>query len=100
MIASSTTAVAILAMLVTLLAPGRPAHAAEITIVTSRAMAPVLEGGLGAEFEEATGHKLRVVTGYSPEFVKRIHTGEPFDIVVAPSPVIDRLAESGRIMSH
>ncbi len=94
----STPAIAILVLLLALLVPGRAVQAAAIRIVTSRAMATALEGGLGAEFEEATGHKLRIVTGFSPEFVKRIHAGEAFDIVIAPAPVIDGLAASGRVV--
>lgn len=90
----------LLAVLPAVLVPGRAAQAAEIRIITSRAMATALEGGLGAEFEESTGHRLRIITGHSPKSVQRIHSGEAFDLVIAPTPVIDDLAASGRVVAE
>ena len=55
------------------------AVSAELTVWTSRALATVLEV-VGPQFERSTGHKLAVTSGFSPEFVKRINAGEPFDI--------------------
>ncbi len=72
--------------------------AAQITIFASRAMATVLER-VGPEFEETTGHTLHVRPGEGPEFAKRIDAGEPFDMVIAPSPVIDDLARRAKIIA-
>jgi molybdate transport system substrate-binding protein len=72
--------------------------AAEIKVFTSRAIATVLEA-IGAEFERASGHKLNVISSFSPIFVKQINAGEPFDIVVAPPAVIDGLIKGGKLAS-
>jgi molybdate transport system substrate-binding protein len=79
-----------------LLAPS--ADAAEIKIFTSRAIATVLEK-TGPGFERGSGHKLNVVTGFSPVFVKQINAGEPFDLVVAPPPTIDGLIKGGHVLA-
>ena len=69
---------------------------AEVKVFTSRAIATVLEKN-GREFERSSGHTLNVVTGFSPEFAKRIAAGEPFDIVVAPPSTLDALTKDGHI---
>lgn len=74
------------------------ARAAEIKIFTSRAVATVLEK-VGADFERGTGHRLNVVSGFSPVFVKQINAGEPFDVVVSPPATIDGLIKSGRVVA-
>jgi molybdate transport system substrate-binding protein len=72
------------------------ADCAELKIWTSRAIATVLDV-VGPQFERATGNKLNVVSGFSPEFVKRINAGEPFDILAAPPPVLDNLIKAGKL---
>ena len=52
---------------------------------------------IGPGFEKETGHKLTLVTGLSPEFLKRINAGEPFDVIAAPPPVLDGLIKSGKV---
>lgn len=74
------------------------AEAAEVKVFTSRAIATVLERS-GAEFERATGHKLTVVSGFSPIFVKQIRDGEPFDVVVAPPSTVDALIKDGHVVA-
>jgi ABC-type molybdate transport system substrate-binding protein len=74
-------------------------YADELKIFTSRAVATVLEK-IGPEFEKGTGHKLNLTTGLSSEFVGRINAGEPFDVVAAPPPVLDSLANSGKIAAE
>ena len=73
-------------------------YADELKIFTSRAVA-VLEK-IGPESEKGTGHKLNLTTGLSSEFVGRINAGEPFDVVAAPPPVLDSLANSGKIAAE
>jgi molybdate transport system substrate-binding protein len=71
------------------------ARAADLKVFTARAIATVLEK-VGPEFEKTTGHKLTVISSYSPQFVARINAGESFDVVCAPPPVLDGLFKSGK----
>jgi molybdate transport system substrate-binding protein len=72
------------------------AHTADLKIFTARAIATILEK-VGPEFEKTTGHKLTVISSFSPEFIARINAGETFDVVCAPTPVLDRLIKSGKV---
>ena len=83
--------------LVTILTHGA-ANAAELKVFTSRAIATVLDK-IGPEFERTTGHKLNVISGFSPIFVKQINAGEPFDVVVGPPPTIDGLIKGGKVIA-
>src|SRR5262249_16841467 len=73
-----------------------PAASAELKVLTSRAIATVLDV-VGPQFERATGNKLTVVTGFSPELIGRINAGEPFDILAAPPPVLDNMIKAGKL---
>jgi len=84
--------------LVAILTHGSAADAAEVKVFTSRAIATVLDK-IGPEFERATGHKLDVISGFSPVFVKRINAGEPFDVVVSPPSTIDGLIRDGKVVA-
>ena len=75
------------------------ANAAEIKVFSSRAVATVL-GEIGPEFEQATGHKLNVVIGFSPVFVKQINDGEPFDIIASPPGAINGLVKNGKVIAE
>ncbi len=72
------------------------ADSAELKVWTARAIATVLEV-VGPQFERETGNKLNVVSGFSPEFVKRANTGEQFDILVSPPPVLDGMIKAGKL---
>jgi molybdate transport system substrate-binding protein len=72
------------------------AAAAELTIWTSRAIATVLDV-VGPQFERETGNRLKVVTGFSPDFVKRSDAGERFDILVSPPPALDGMIKAGKL---
>jgi molybdate transport system substrate-binding protein len=74
------------------------ADAAEIKIFTSRAIATVLDK-IGPEFESTAGHKLNIVTGFSPVFVKQINAGEPFDLIVSPPSTMDGLVKNGKVVA-
>ncbi len=52
---------------------------------------------IGPEFERTSGHKLNVISGFSPNFVKQINAGEVFDVVVGPPRTIDGLIEDGKV---
>jgi molybdate transport system substrate-binding protein len=75
------------------------ANAAEIKVLASRAVATVL-AEVGPEFERATGHKLNVITGFSPVFVKQINAGEPFDIIASPPGAINGLIKDGKVIAE
>jgi len=75
------------------------AKAAEIKVFTARAVATVLEK-IGPEFERTSGHKLNVVSGFGPVFVRQINAGEPFDIFVSTPPTIDPLFTSGALIPN
>ena len=89
---------AVILFLVTILTHGGAANAAELKVFTSRAIATVLDK-IGPEFERTTGHKLNVISGFSPVFVKQINAGEPFDVVVSPPPTIDGLIKGGKVIA-
>lgn len=72
------------------------ASSAELKVFASRAVWTVLQE-IAPGFEKQTGHKLMLVTGLSPELLKRINAGEPFDVIAAPPPVLDGLIKSGKV---
>jgi len=76
-----------------------PANAEEIKVFTSRAIATVLSA-IGPEFERTTGHRLNVISGFSPNFVKQINAGEPFDIIFSPPRTIDGLIKNGKVIAE
>jgi molybdate transport system substrate-binding protein len=80
------------------LAHASAARADELKVFTSRAIATVLDK-IGAEFEHTSGHKLHVISGFSPNFVKQINAGEPFDVIVSPPPTIDGLIKAGKVLA-
>jgi len=84
--------------LLTISTHGSATNAAELKVFTSRAIATVLDK-IGPEFERTTGHKLNVISGFSPNFVKRINAGEPFDVVVSPPRAIDGLIKEGKVIA-
>ena len=81
-----------------ILTHGSVANGAELKVFTSRAIATVLDK-VGPEFERTSGHKLNVISGFSPNFVKQINAGEAFDIVVSPPRTIDGLIKDGKLIA-
>jgi molybdate transport system substrate-binding protein len=74
------------------------ADAAEIRVFTARAIATVLEK-IGPEFEGTTGHKLDVVSGFGPAFVRQINAGDPFDVFVSIPATIDAMFKDGKLLA-
>lgn len=72
------------------------AHSAELKVFASRAIWTVLTE-VGPEFGKNSGHKLNVITGLSPEFVRRINAGEIFDVIAAPPATLDGLISNGKV---
>ena len=71
-------------------------QAAEIKVLSTRAIATVLEK-VGPDFERTSGHRLHVTTDIAIRMVRRIQAGEPFDFLVAAPAHIDALVREGRI---
>jgi molybdate transport system substrate-binding protein len=74
------------------------ANAADVRVFTARAIATVLEK-IGPEFERTTGHKLDVVSGFGPVFVRQINAGDPFDVFVSLPPTIDPVFKDGKLLA-
>ena len=74
------------------------ADAAEVRVFTARAIATVLEK-IGPEFERTTGHKLDVVSGFGPVFLRQINAGDPFDVFVSTPQTIDALFKDGKLLA-
>jgi molybdate transport system substrate-binding protein len=71
-------------------------NAAELKVFASRAVWTVLQE-IGPDFENQTGHKLTLITGLSPEFVRRINAGETFDVIAAPPSALEGLIKNGKV---
>lgn len=79
-----------------LTATATSASSAELKVFTVRAISTVLDV-VGPQFQKTSAHKLNIVTGFTPELLKRIKAGESYDILVVPAPVIDRLIKDGTL---
>src|SRR6266849_378959 len=75
-----------------------PASAAEIKILAPRAIWTVLNEA-GPEFEHMSGHKLNVSVDLAAVVVRRVNTGEAFDIAVAAPAQIDGLVKDGKLIA-
>ena len=70
----------------------------EIRVWTARALATVL-AEVGPEFERKTGHKLIISSDLPNAFARRADQGEPFDILITSSTVLDDWIKQGRIQA-
>jgi ABC-type molybdate transport system substrate-binding protein len=77
------------------LAAPTPSDAAEIKVLTSRAMNHVLTE-LGGTFERASGHKVTLVLAPPAEIQKRVENGEIVDVVMSGATV-NNLVKQGKI---
>jgi molybdate transport system substrate-binding protein len=72
-------------------------QAAEIRVLAGGAMTTVW-GELKPKFEQASGHKLIVRFGTTPELIKLATTGGPFDLGVVPREVFKDTAAQARFV--
>jgi molybdate transport system substrate-binding protein len=79
-----------------LLAHGDAARAADVSLLSSAAIKPVIEV-LGPQFERASGHKLVSRFELTPAVKKLIDAGTPFDVAIANPPHIEDAIKQGRI---
>ena len=92
---SLTTSILTLAMV---LAPLAGARAAELKILAGGSMTASLNE-LGPQFERASGHKLTIVFDSTPNLIKAVTSGAPFDLGVVPVDVFKDAAARVRFAS-
>jgi molybdate transport system substrate-binding protein len=71
------------------------AEAAELKLIAGGSMTTVLNR-LVPDFEKASGHKLSIHFDSTPNIIKRITEGTPFDVVVVPVDVFQDAAAKSR----
>jgi len=79
-----------------LLGAGASVQAADIRCACAEAVRPIL-AELGPRFEQATGHKLVIAYGLAPVVMKRIESGDEFDLAIINPPQVDALVTQGKI---
>jgi molybdate transport system substrate-binding protein len=82
--------------IVFVLALAAPAHAAEITVLCSNGLRAVVEE-LTPKFEQKTGNRLLLKFEPSTQIQKRIEAGEPFDLAVMTTALIDQEIKAGKL---
>src|SRR5262245_33464065 len=78
------------------LAAPTASDAAEVTVLTTRAMNHVLTE-LAGVFERTSEHKITLVLAPPNEIRRRIVNGEIVDVAMSGSGIIDDLAQQGKI---
>ena len=79
-----------------LLAATAPARAADIDAMVTTAMKAAIDE-LAPPFERASGHALRIVYGPSGGLARRLDGGEPADLIIVESKVLDELIRQGKV---
>jgi molybdate transport system substrate-binding protein len=80
------------------LSPGAGLHAAELKVLAGGSMTAALNE-LGPQFERASGHKLVIHFDSTPNLIKQITSGAPFDLGVVPVDVFKDDAAKARFVS-
>lgn len=70
--------------------------AIEINVLSGAAVEPALITAVDF-FRQRTGNNVRITFATTPEIRRLIGAGETPDVVIAPPPVLDELAKSGKI---
>ena len=73
------------------------ARAADLKVLAGGSMTAVL-GELGPQFEKATGHKLTIEYGATPQLIKQVASGAPFDLGVVPADLFKDAAAKARFV--
>jgi molybdate transport system substrate-binding protein len=92
-----TLARALVASLITLALAGA-ASAAEINVLCSNGLRAVVDD-LVPQFEQKTGHKVKLTFEPSTAIQKRIEAGEAFDLAVMTTALIDQEIKAGKLTS-
>lgn len=77
------------------LGPMTNAQAAELKVIAGGGIKGPLDE-LAAQYERASGHKLVIAYGATPDLVKQLGSGAPFDLGVAPREVFADAAAKAR----
>src|ERR1051325_8913155 len=88
-----------LSTLAVVLSLGVGVQAAEIKVLSSNGVKAVLEE-LGPQFEKATRHKLEFHFAPAADLKTRIEKGEPFDVAILTTALIDDLAKQGKVSAE
>ena len=78
-------------LVITTASAAQPAVAAEITVLASPNMRPLLSD-IAPEFERASGHKLTVTYDAAGAVKSRVAAGEETDVILTLKPLLDELA--------
>jgi len=76
-----------------------PAGAAELVVVSTGAVRPVVSA-LAEVFQQETGHTVRLSSATAGEVQARIEGGAVADLVIAPQATIERLAAKGLALAE
>src|SRR3954468_5289358 len=71
------------------------AHAAEIRVLAGGAMNAIWTE-IKPKFEQASGHKLDIFFGTTPNLIKEATSGKPFDVGIVPVEVMQDAAARAR----
>lgn len=85
------------AIAIAVAASAPPADGAELKIFGSRVTKMIIED-VGPQFEQATGHKLVVLTDVAAVMKRRIESGEAFDLAVLVNFQTDGLVKAGKLL--
>lgn len=92
----TTVPAAVLAAGVFLISAASLAGATEIKVISAAVMKPVLTELVG-EFEQTTGHKLRISYEPAGAVRNRVAAGERFDVVILQRPAAEEMVRQGRV---
>jgi molybdate transport system substrate-binding protein len=81
-----------------MIAHATPSSAAELKIFGSR-VTKIVVGDVGPAYEQASGHKLTVITDVAAVMKRRIEQGEPFDLAVLVNFQADDLIVQGKLVA-
>jgi molybdate transport system substrate-binding protein len=81
---------------VTTLASATVANAADLKVFCTNGVRAVVEELL-PQFEKTTGHKVVISFEPSTQIKKRIDAGEPFDVAIMTTTLIDEAIRAGKL---
>ncbi len=84
--------------LVLALMPIEKLQAADLKVLAGGSLTAVL-GELGPQFEKATGQKVTIEFGSTPQLIKQVTSGAPFDLGVVPAELFKDEAAKARFVS-
>jgi len=73
-------------------------HAADLRLLAGGAMADVW-AAIKPQFEQTSGHKLDIFFGTTPNLIKEVTSGKPFDVGVVPVDVMQDAAARAKFAS-